>query len=260
LDTGVISAAFGALSQQRRLEVIANNLANSATSGFKRDRLSFRDLLHMPPASAREKTPVEAQSTGAGLTPVGFGPAWNASRVRADLVDTDMAQGELEDTGNPLDLAITGQGFFKVQTPEGVRYTRRGNFALGEKGQLVTQEGYPVLGEKGPIRISGSGPVKIDGSGQITVGDAVAGKLAVAQFPEGANLLKQDGCLFAGGDPGPAKLPYTVRQGCLEASNVNAVLEMVEMIEALRSYEACQKMLQGYGQIDGRAAEVGQLR
>ncbi len=261
MDTGVISAAFGALTQERRFEVIANNLANAATAGFKRDRMSFADLLHPPQAGAPGKPRPEAAEGGPALIPVGFGGAWEASRVRVTGLFSDLAQGELLDTGNPLDVAIEGEGFFRLKTPRGVRYSRRGSFAVGAGGLLVSQEGYPVLGANNqPLKI-GAGAVAIGRDGTVTAGGEPAGRLDLAQFPAGAALEKVGDSLFAApGDPGPAKLPFSLRQGALEMSNVNAVEEMLAMIEALRQYESYEKVLQAYGQIDAKSTEVAELR
>jgi flagellar basal-body rod protein FlgG len=260
MDTGVISAAFGALTQERRFEVIANNLANSATAGFKRDRISFADLLHPPGAAAPKPLP-EPSEGGPALIPVGIGRSWEASRVRVTDVAADLDQGEIQETGNPLDLAIEGNGFFKLKTPQGVLYTRRGSFGLGKDGILVSQEGYPVLGAGGQKIVARAGSLTVSRDGTVSAAGEQVGRLEVAQFPEGAALEKAGDSLFAAaGDPGEARLPYGIRQGALEMSNVNAISEMVEMIEALRQYEAYQKVLQAYGQIDARSVEVAELR
>jgi flagellar basal-body rod protein FlgG len=265
MDIGVISAAFGALTQERRFEVIANNLANASTAGYKRDRISFADLLHAPTAGAKSPASkpslTSASASTPTITPVGFGPNWDASRVRVTDLAPDLTQGGLEETGNPLDLAIEGSGFFKLQTPQGVLYSRRGSLAVAKDGTLVSQEGYPVLGEKGKKIKVGEGQVIIGSDGTVSAAGVEVGRIGLAQFPEGTKLAKVGESLFAAsGDPGPAKLPYTVRQGALELSNVNPVQEMVAMIDALRQYEAYQKVLQSYGQIDARSSEIAQLR
>jgi flagellar basal-body rod protein FlgG len=261
MDTGVISAAFGALTQERRFEAIANNLANADTAGFKRDRISFADLLHPPTEPPRQPIP-ESEEGGPAFLPVGFGRKWDASRVRVTELWADMLQGGLQDTGNPLDLAIEGSGFFELQTPQGVLYTRRGSFALAQDGTLVSQEGYPLLGEKGQkLVVKGGGQMNVGRDGTVSVGNAQVGRIELAQFPEKAELTKVGDSLFAAsGDPGPPKLPYLVRQGALEMSNVNVVEEMVAMVEALRQYETYQKMLQAYGQMDAQSIEVAQTR
>jgi len=262
MDTGVISAAFGALTQERRFEIIANNLANAATAGFKRDRLTFADLLHPPSPRTSGKPQAEPAVSASGLMPVGFGPNWDASRVRVTSLWPDLMQGGLEETGNPLDVAIEGSGFFRLQTPQGTRYTRRGSFALAKDGTLVSQDGYPVLGAGNQkITISGQGTINIGRDGTVSAGGQQAGRLELAQFPEGAPLEKAGDSLFAAnGDPGPPTQSYLVRQGSLELSNVNTVEEMVSMVDALRQYETYQKMLQAYGQMDSKSIEVAEVR
>jgi flagellar basal-body rod protein FlgF len=259
MDTGVISAAFGALTQERRFEVIANNLANAATEGFKRDRISFGDLLRPPLATPAP--PAKPQAAAPALVPVGFGPHWGGSQVRVAGVAPDLSQGELFGTGNPLDLAIEGSGFFKLETPQGLRYTRRGSFTRGQDGTLVSQEGFPVLGSKGSKITVPRGELSVSSDGTLSVAGEPVGQLELAQFPEGAPLQKEGDCLFAAsGDPGPPKLPYAVRQGMLEMSNVNVIEEMIAMIEALRRYESHQRVLQAYGQMDARSVEIAELR
>lgn len=260
MDTGVISAAFGALTQERRFEVIANNLSNADTAGYKRDRLSFADLLHPPGPQAPQAIPAR-EAGGPALLPVGFGRHWDASRVRVTELWADMLQGGLQDTGNPLDLAIEGDGFFKLQTPEGIRYTRRGSFALSDDGVLVSQEGYPLLAANGQKITVGGAQVVVGRDGTVTAGGEPAGRIELAQFPSQAELTKVGESLFAApGDPGPPKLPYIIRQGALEMSNVAVVEEMVAMVDALRQYETYQKMLQAYGEIDARSVEVAEIR
>ncbi|MFH0810158.1 MAG: flagellar basal-body rod protein FlgF [Pseudomonadota bacterium] len=258
MDTGVISAAFGALSQERNLEVIANNLANADTTGFKRDRARFADFLH--PATDRQPLPDPARG-GPAIVPVGFGANWSASRVRMTGAETDLLQGSTQQTGNTLDLAIEGSGFFRLQTPQGIRYTRRGNFTLDRNRLLVSQEGYPVLDTNNQKITLGEGTAVIASDGTIGVGGQTAGKIGLAQFPQGARLEKMGDAMFAAsGDPGAPSLPYEMRQGSLENSNVSSIEEMVGMLDALRRYEAHQRVLQAYGQMDARSVEIAELR
>ncbi|MEK7679782.1 MAG: flagellar hook-basal body complex protein, partial [Deltaproteobacteria bacterium] len=195
-------------------------LANINTPGFKRERPLFEDASPFP----------------------------GSPRVLSRLMEsmTDMTQGVVQKTERNLDVALRGNGFFAVETPVGVRYTRAGNFTINAERVLVTAAGHPVLGEGGPVRIIGP-DVAIDGDGNIKTGGAVAGRLRVVDFADSAALVRQ-GNYFA---PLPAFLPAQARpegtlieQGVLEVSNMNAVTAMTSMIEAMRSYETQTKMIE----------------
>ena len=171
-------------------------------------------------------------------------------------------------TGNSLDLAIGGEGFFKIQTPQGIRYTRNGTFTLNSDNMLVTQNGDSVLGEGGPILIDGKA-IEISESGEIWVEDSttknfeLAGKISVATFTSMEMLKKEGDSLFiytgpAGDESAPEKV--RVHQGELEMANVNTVVEMTKMIETTRKYESCMKMLQSLDETDAKAInELGKV-
>lgn len=211
---GFYITASGMLARELVQEVLANNVANSGTVGFKRDRVIFRGVL--------EGT---------------YGPE-GVLRVR-----TDHAQGPLIRTGNPLDLAIQGRGFFVVETPEGIRYTRDGHFSLDEEGTLVTAEGYPVLGEGGTLELDLGGAVSFGEDGTVKVGDVVVGRLRVEDFDDLGALKKVGGGLFAADVEGKPAEDFRIRQGFLEGANVSPVAEMVRMISNYRAYEAEQRAL-----------------
>ncbi|MBW1960466.1 MAG: flagellar hook-basal body protein [Deltaproteobacteria bacterium] len=213
----------GGLRQERKLEMITNHLANVSTTGFKADVLSFDALF------------------------------------RAKMT-IDFSQGDLRKTGNHLDLALDGDGFFKVQTHRGIRYTRNGTFTLDKDYQLVTQDGDPVLGEAGPITINGT-EIRINETGEIHVDNQLVGKLDVVSFVSKDKLVKEGGSLFVNKDPQPEEIAATsarVIQGALEMPNVSTIVEMTRMIETLRSYESYQKMLQAYDETDSKLInEIG---
>ena len=155
----------------------------------------------------------------------------------------DLSQGAIQKTGNPLDVAIQGSAFFAVQTPNGVMYTRNGGFQVSSTGQLVTQAGDPVLGDKGPITML-PGAVSISTDGTISFGGAVAGKIRLANFPAGTTLTTEGNSYYSA--PADIEQPSTdskVLQGALENSNVNPILAMVELITAQRSAESMQHTL-----------------
>lgn len=211
------------LRQELKLDMIANNLANANTVGFKGDILSFNDTL-------------------------------KATRT------IDFSQGPFRNTGNKLDVAIEGKGFFEVLTPQGIRYTRNGNFSLNSNGGLVTQEGFPVMGDGGPIAITGQGASTAEGSdveisqnGDIQVDGTVVDRLKVVTFADLQKLDKQGNSLFVYNGPGTDALPATsatVHQGELEMPNISVVMEMSKMVETQRLFEAYQKVIQSFNQTD----------
>lgn len=212
----------GGLRQERKLEMTANHLANVDTSGFKADMVTFDEML------------------------------------RSEM-GIDFSPGPLKTTGNALDLALEADGFFKVRTARGDRYTRNGNFTLDAENILVTATGSPVMGEGGEITIEGR-DIQINREGEIFVDGALVDKLAVVSFESMQKMIKDGDSLFVGPTDSSEISVETpvVHQGALEGSNVEAVAEMTRMIEIMRTYEALQKMIQAYDETDGRIiSEVG---
>ncbi len=226
---GFTDAVHGAIQQQRHMDIVANNLANVNTAGFKADRLIFNDIM-----------------------------------TRQIMVD--HRQGSLKVTHNPLDVAIEGQGFFQVKTKDGIRLTRNGNFSMLGDGRLVTMQGYPVLSAGGsPITLNPSGPrVHIDEKGGIYQGDNKLAVLGIVDVDDKTTLEKVGNNLFAGtGGKNPKVRPardYSVSQGTLEMSNVEVVRQMVGMISAHRSFESYMKAIHAMEEIDTKAAtQVGRV-
>jgi flagellar basal-body rod protein FlgF len=216
----------------REMDVVANNIANIDTTGYKADGSLFEEYLS---SSART-------DSGARISYVRDRGVWH-----------DMNAGGMQRTGNPLDVAIDGDGFFTVQTPRGQRYTRNGSFKINAAGQLVTAEGDPVLGSGGPITFQPNDrQISISPDGTISVrqgsstADSVRGTLTVVNFANPQQLQKDSGSTFqaaAGMTPQPATGAKIV-QGELEKSNVRGVVEMSRMIEITRSYMQIASMLQ----------------
>jgi len=223
------SAVAGMVNQQLMLEVITNNLANVSTSGYKRDELSFSGMLNPLPQAEDEI--------------ISYSVA-NLDTVSATFA-TDYSQGNMQQTDNPLDLAIEGEGFFTIQHTGGVRYTRSGNFSLNALGQLVTADGRPVLGENGVIQIQGD-QVAVDNAGQIMVDGNPVAKLRLARFQNPDELVKAGNNTFVTANAGTTEMPSTaeVIQGFVELSNVNPIYEMAKMIESMRIFESYQKTAQ----------------
>ena len=216
----------------REMDVVANNIANVDTTGYKADGSLFEEYLS---SSAR------TDSGG------------RVSYVRDRGVWHDMNAGQVQHTGNPLDVAIDGDGFFTVQTPGGPRYTRNGSLQINAAGQLVTSEGNPVLGNGGPITFQPNDrQISISPDGTISarqgssIADSVRGTLTVVTFANPQQLQKDGGSTFkppAGVTP-QAATGAKIVQGALEKSNVRGVVEMSRMIEITRSYMQIASMLQ----------------
>jgi flagellar basal-body rod protein FlgF len=230
VSSGIYVATAGAVAQSTALDATANNIANASTAGFRGDRVTFREAL----AAARSPD----------ITLVGTGTA----RV-------DGQAGAITHTGNPLDLALEGDGYFAVETPAGVRYTRAGNFQLDASRRLVTADGLPVRGAGGaPITIPEEAPaVHVTADGQVYAGDSELGALELVRFAAG-QLRREGGSLFAATGAPQAGDPPQVRAGMLEASNVNVVRGVVDLVKVSRTYESLMRVIQGYHDVESRAA------
>jgi len=232
---------------ERQMDVVANNIANINTTGFKADRSLFQEFLR---SGAHEDNFVSQDR--------------RVSFVTDGLSYHDFTQGPTEQTKNPLDVAIDGGGFLAVQTPAGERYTRDGGLQINNQGQLVTAGGNPVLGNSGPIVFQPTDKdVSIAADGSVTVLegvnriDSVRGKLRLVSFADAQKLLKEGANLFSAGEgaaaqPDPAS---KVRQGFIEKSNVNSVAEMTRMMEVTRTYQQISTVLQQAGDLHKSAIE-----
>jgi flagellar basal-body rod protein FlgF len=233
---------------ERQLDVIANNVANVNTTGYKADNSLFEEYLR---SGAHEDNFV--------------GRDRNVSYVQDRATFHDFAQGPSEQTKNPLDIAIDGSGFLVVQTPAGERYTRDGNLQLNNNGQLVTAAGNPVLGNSGPIVFQPTDhDINVSPDGTVTVlegsarTDAIRGKLRLVSFPDAQKALKEGFNLYAAGEGGAPQpdIKSQVRQGFIEKSNVNAVAEMSRMIEVTRAYTQIATLLQQQSDLHKNAIQA----
>jgi flagellar basal-body rod protein FlgG len=249
----IYMAAAAALAYEKRLEVVANNLANVNTAGFKRDDVSFQAYLTSEAGQAQAvQPPYPAPQAGSSF--------WIAYQSR-----TDFTPGPLKQTGNVFDLALNGKGLFSAESPAGTVYTRRGNFSLSPEGILVTQEGWPVQGESGEIRVEArnAGPgglaFSVGADGTVRVNGRDVGKLRVEDFPQPDSLVKTGQGYFKAASGGGEPLEnLSVAQGFLEMSNVEAVQSMVEMIEILRGYESYQRVIRSVDDVTAKSInEVG---
>ena len=260
MQESMYSAMFGALTQEHRMNIIANNLANVNTTGYKRDRMAFKDVfVHYAHDSIREPL-FHLKSSAMFPDPDYY------AKPRIAVSKVDFSQGSLKQTGNDLDVTISGEGFFKVRTPEGKEfYTRNGAFRLNAEGGLVNGNGDAVLGDGGPIEIGATGKIEINGAGQIFADGNQLGTLSVVTL-ENLDSLEKVGHNYFDFPEGvqAQELPAAeamVEQGYLEAPNVEVVTEMVNMIETHRAFEAYQKIIQNTKDIDSKAIEqVGRER
>ena len=234
-------AAAGALTCEKRLQLISNNLANANTVGFKMDRGRTRTI---DAAALSGMNPNNSEDLAASRAYL----FWNNFASF-----TDFSNGALKRTDNDFDLALAAKGFFCVQSPNAVHYTRKGDFTLNADGVLVTRNGWPVLGEGGEIRIDNSenphrfAKFVVDEQGNVAVDGKQVDTLRIVDFSEPHRLTKVGDTLFSsdGVQPTPvAAEAVRVSQGFIEASNVDSVKMMTEMIEVLRGYEAYQKVIQ----------------
>jgi flagellar basal-body rod protein FlgF len=266
----------GAIAQQRKVEVLANNVANANTPGFKRDQIAFREHL-----TALERNTPDINLPHKDWAPEDFYHTQGAENafVKVDGTYTDHGQGQLHPTKNPLDLALQGPGFFEVLTPNGIRFTRRGSFTITSNGTLTTSQGYPILkkvnrsalGEesnpadpaKGALppptervfNLSGRNII-ISLQGEIIVDGASQGDLSVVEFNDNSALKKEGSSLFINPDKqnfSTTAAQSSVYQGFLEQSNVNAIIEMSELIKANRHFESIQRAIKTYDQISGKS-------
>jgi len=229
LNSGYYAACAGLQAQSQTLDLIANNLANISTTGYRGQQPLFRSLL----ASAQEDFNVPLNRAINNFSALG------GSR-------TDLNAGNLEHTGNALDLAIEGSGFFAIQTKAGTLYTRNGNFQVSPDGHLTTGAGDDVLGDQGPITLP-SGEVSIGPDGTISTDGAVAGKLRVVEFLSDSPPEPAGNSYYAAPQNAakPAVNSY-VRQGMLEASNVNPVMAMVDLLLVQRRAEMLERAMSAF--------------
>jgi flagellar basal-body rod protein FlgG len=258
---GLYIAASSAISENKRIDVITNNIANVNTSGFKKDTMiteSFPDVL-MKRISSTDLRDISSKAPV--LNKIGYIGKMNHG-VRVDEVFTNFEQGAISPSGNPMDLALQGKGFFTVETPAGERYTRSGEFTLDNEGYIATKEGYKVQGQNGPIQVEGKN-ININENGQVFSDGNEIDTLKLVDFNDYKLLKKEGDGLFidASGNAGNIKeAEGLVQQGYAEASNVNSVKMMVEMITMLRSYEANQKVIKTHDELLGKSVnEVGRL-
>lgn len=250
----------GAIAQQRKVETIANNLANANTPGFKKDEVSFKEHL-----TVLEKGYDDIDVPDKEFQPKDFYHSYGTehSKVEVDGSYTIHEQGALNPTGNRLDFAINGEGFFEVLTPFGVRYTRNGSFNLSPEGHIVTNQGHYLLSSRPAenpkdrlIKVSNSN-IGVNIQGEVFDKGAKIDQFSVSKFKDVHALKKQGEGLYINKYPGnllgQANSKTFVKQGFIEQSNVNAIKEMSHLIQAHRNFESIQNVIKAYDNISSKA-------
>jgi flagellar basal-body rod protein FlgF len=233
MDPLTAMAASGLRARMESLELLANNVANASTGGYKADR-EFYALYAAPESGADAVMPLIERP-------------W-----------IDLSQGVIHTTGNPLDVALTGRGFFAANGPGGPLYTRNGSFRLAPDGTVVTPEGYAVRGDSGaPIVLESGRPIDIAGDGTIRQGGAVAGRLEIVDFSAANGLVKQGNNYFRATDPAvrPSASGASAEQGKLESSNTGSAESAVRLVSVMRQFEMLQKAVALGGEMNRAAID-----
>lgn len=261
----------GAIAQQRNVETIANNVANANTPGFKKEQVVFKEYL-----AALQKGDAQVDLPQKEWKPEDFYRSYNAEDafVKVDGSYTLHEQGQLSPTGNAFDNALNGPGFFEVLTPNGVRFTRKGNLSINNEGKLVTDQGFLLLSKSPPPTADAEGKIiittppesraitvgnnkfAISLEGEVFSGPNKAADLSLVEFNDVHALKKEGSSLFINPDQKNIKigeLKTAVHQGFVEQSNVNAVSEMSALINANRNFESIQRVIKTYDMMSGKA-------
>ena len=241
MNHGIYIAAAGMQSRTQALDVAANNIANLGTAGYKRDTV-FYNIFNRVNGSQLERALSDS--------------------VVVDQVKTNFSPGPLIRTNSPLNLAVAGDGMFTVQTPQGVRYTRNGEFTLNSRREIVTPQGFQVLGQNGPIQVP-EGNVEVGSLGDVSVEGVLAGRLKLVHFADPAQLLKSGNTYFEAA-PGAVGTPppnLSVKQGFLEGSNVNPVSGLASALHNMRHYQMLARAIRSLSQeVDRKVIdEVGRV-
>lgn len=226
MNSGIYTAVSGMRAQMDALDILSNNLANLNTAGYKEEKAFFTVLRQEMGSSDSEE----------------INAAIDRQKVLAQSA-LNPSNGPLVLTNRDLDIALTGDGFLTVETPQGVRYTRNGSLILSSKSVLTTAGGFPVLGEGGHSISLGPGKIRINDDGEVFLNDARVDRLKIVNFDNPSVLLREGGSLLSskGGQASEKASETMIKQGYLEQSNVNPVSSVVSMVGILRQFEAIQK-------------------
>ena len=231
---GILSATQGMLLESEKVDIYTNNLANASTNGFKRDEVGIGSY-----SFSEELMRINDQENS-GKNPPKVGPL-STDCLNYNL-KTSFALGNMDNSGCPTDFYIEGDGFFTIEGKNTELYTRNGNFNINNKGELVTDDGYRVLGEKGPVIISSNKSFSVDREGNIRVDGKIIDRLSVKKFSDPQTLKKLGSSLYLATEA-PEDSDAAIIQGTIEGSNVNTVQEMVTLLQAQKTYESNEKTI-----------------
>lgn len=250
MNKGLYTAASAMQTNMRRMNITSNNLANADTDGFKRTDSIQKTFSEMLISKIDSNGKNEIGKLGSGV------------EIAENY--TDYSSGSINHTDNKLDIAIKGRGFFTLQTPQGIRYSRNGSFSLNNLNQIINKQGHLLLNQQGePIQTIPGREISIDKTGQIYFGDLAGDKINIADFNNYRNLSKIGDNLYQTNDGLVENQAnnFQIMQGYLESSNVNIVREMAGMIQTTRAYETNQKIIQTIdNSLDKAVNDVGRLR
>jgi flagellar basal-body rod protein FlgF len=264
-DQPLLKNIYGPLSagkgQERVLEILANNIANSNTTGFKEQEVSFQAMMANPwPAYSNPQPPAPFKNDMSEVYPLHGN---EMGTVAVSSIRTNFSQGSLRETKSPLDVALQGNGFFVVETAFGERFTRDGSFTLTSDGTLVTRTGGTVAGESGPLTGLAEGDLRINQKGEVYLGDRFIDRLRVVSFadPELLERVGDNTFVHDGAPENVTAFRGEVTQGFLEGANVNPMKNMANLITAHRTYEALQKAVQAHDKtMEKGSNEIGAVR
>ncbi|HEX2592318.1 MAG TPA: flagellar basal-body rod protein FlgF [Rhizomicrobium sp.] len=239
MDNTLLVSLSHQLASYRSMDVIANNLANVSTPAFKREAVQFQEYVSQLPKA-------EGETAGQRV-----------SFVQDRGVVRDLGEGKFETTNAPFDVAISGQGYFVVSTPNGDRYTRNGHFSLDADGKLITEDGNTVQGDGGEINIQpDAGAITIAQDGTVSGAQGQIGKLRLVNFANERQMKKEGGSLYSTAEaPQAADTSTRLTQGMIETSNVQPVVEISHMIEVMRAYQATSNLSQSHEDLMRRAID-----
>jgi len=238
MNRGIYPPLAGAITLERRLDILSHNIANVQTTGFKKDKPIFATVL--------------GNTSGPSVAGIDLFPL-------IDSLRPDRSQGVLAHTGEAFDVALQGEGFLVAQTSEGLRYYRGGKLRKNLDGNLVTSMGDPLLGKKGAITLP-TGDMFIDNAGNISVNNVKVDTLRLDQIPKGDPVAKIGDLYWAVPENTTRASATTVHQGMLEKSNVSPPMDMVELIKVTREYEQMQKVIQAMDEMTAQAIQVGRVQ
>ncbi len=238
MNRGIYPPLAGAITLERRLEILSHNIGNVQTTGFKKDKPIFATIL--------------GQTSGPSVAGIDLFPL-------IDALPPDRSQGTIQQTGDASDVALEGEGFLVVQTPEGLRFFRGGKLHRNAAGHLVASTGEPLMGKKGLVKLT-PGIMVIDNQGRITVNQQVVDQLRIEEVPEGQHISKVGDLFWTVPEQSSPATNTTVHQGMLERSNVNPSLDMVELIKVTREYEQMQKAIKAMDEMASQAIQAGRVQ